>query len=94
MGTFTVAKIKLCVSNTLTHGSTCAVATGGPGGTVPPLTAACTPYLGLLKILLLEHYSMARQHTMLEKGIITFKHNSPLTFFRFFATLLAINCCT
>ena len=28
----------------------------------------------------------------MEKGIITFKHNSPLMFFRIFAKLLATNC--
>ena len=65
---------------------------GSQGGRVP-LTDACAPHLGLLKILFLEHYSVTRQHTMMEKGISTFKHNSPLTFSRFFAKLLATNCC-
>ena len=39
------------------------VATGGH----TPLTDACAPHLGLLKILFLEHYSMTTQHTMMEK---------------------------
>ena len=61
---------------------------GSQGGRAP-LTDACAPHLGLLKILFLEHYSVTRQHTMIEKGISTFKHN----FSRFFAKLLATNCC-
>ena len=52
-----------------------------------PLTDACAPHLGLLKILFLEHYSVTRQHTKMEKGISTFKHNSCLTFFRFFCEI-------
>ena len=58
------------------------------------LTDACDPHLGLLKILFLEHYSVTRQHTMMEKGIskFRFKHNSPLTFSRFFAKLMATIC--
>ena len=62
---------------------------GGPY----PLMAAFAFYFGLLKILFLEHHSTTRQQTMMEKGIITFKHNSPVMFFRFFAKLLATNCC-
>ena len=31
---------------------------------------------------------------MMVKGVITFKHNSPLKFSWFFAKLLATNCCT
>ena len=65
---------------------------GSQGGRAP-ITDACAPHLGLLKILFLEHYSVTRQHTMMEKGISTFKHNSPLTFSRFFAKLQATNCC-
>ena len=45
---------------------------------------AVPPHLGLLKILFLEHYLVTKQHTMMEKGRSTFKHNSPLTFSRFF----------
>ena len=63
------------------------------GASHAPLTDACAPRLGLLKILFLEHYLVTRQHTMMEKRISTFKHNSPLTFSRFFAKLQATNCC-
>ena len=59
----------------------------------PPNSRLC-PHFGLLKILLLKHHATTRQQTMMEKGIITFKHNSPLMFFRFFVKLLATNCCT
>ena len=62
------------------------------GGRAPPNECLC-PHLGLLKILFLGHYSVTRQHTMMEKGISMFKHNSPLTFSRLFAKLLATNCC-
>ena len=58
-----------------------------------PLTDAYAPHLGLLKKLFLEHYLVTRQHTMMEKGTSTFKHNSPLTFSRFFAKLQATNYC-
>ena len=48
------------------------------GGAMPPQMAASPLFhLGLLKILFLEHHSMTRQHTKVEKGIITFKHSSP-----------------
>ena len=57
------------------------------------LTDAYAPHLGLLKILFWEHHSMTRQHTMMEKGIIAFKHYCPLTLSRFFAKLLSTNCC-
>ena len=50
-----------------------------------PLAAACAPHFSLLKILFLEHHATTRQQTMMEKGIITFEHNSPRTFSRFFA---------
>ena len=52
----------------------------GGSGDVLPLTAACAPHFALLKILCLEHHSMPRHQTMIEKGIITFKHNFPLKF--------------
>ena len=65
---------------------------GSQGGRAP-LKDACAPHLGLLKILFFERYSVKRQHTMVEKGISTFKRNSPLTFSRFFVKLLATNCC-
>ena len=59
---------------------------GSQGGRAP-LTDTCAPHLGLLKILFLEHYLVTRQHTMMEKGISRFKHNSPLTFSRFFCEI-------
>ena len=40
---------------------------GGARGAVPPLTAACAPHFGLLKILFLEHYTTTRQQTVMEK---------------------------
>ena len=52
------------------------VATAGQGGAVPPLTAACAPlHFGLLKILFLKHHATTKQQTMIEKRIITFRHN-------------------
>ena len=59
---------------------TSAVATGGQKGRYPPNGRLC-PHFGLLKILLLKHHATTRQQTMMEKGIITFKHNYPLMFF-------------
>ena len=71
-----------------------AVATGeGDKGPYPPSGRLC-PHFGLLEIMLLEHHATTRQQTLMEKEIITFKHNSPLMFFRFFAKLVATNCCT
>ena len=46
----------------------------GPGGRAP-LTDACALPFRLLKILFLEHHSSTRQHTMMEKGIITVRPN-------------------
>ena len=43
---------------------------GSQGGRAP-LKDACALNLGLLKILFLVHYSVTRQHTMMEKGIST-----------------------
>ena len=57
-----------------------AVATGVQGGPYPPNGRLC-PHFGLLKILLLKHHATTRQLTMVEKEVITFKHNSPLNFF-------------
>ena len=74
---------------------TSAVTTGGGGqkGRYPPNGRLC-PHFGLLKLLLLKHHATTRLQTMMEKRIITLKHNYPLTFFRFFAKLLATNFCT
>ena len=63
---------------------------GGKRGPYPPNGRLC-PHVSLLKILLLKHHATTRQQTMIEKGVITFKHNYPLMFFRFFAKLLATN---
>ena len=41
----------------------------------------------------LEHHVTTRQQAKIEKGIITFKDNSRLKFFRFFAKLLSTNYC-
>ena len=49
-------------------------------GRAPLSTACAPPRFGLLKILFLEDQVAVRQQTMMEKGIITFKHNLPLTF--------------
>ena len=46
---------------------------GGAKGAIRPNRRFC-PYVGLLKILLLKHHATTRQQTMMEKGIITFKH--------------------
>ena len=50
------------------------------GGHAPPNICLGLPILVFLKILFLKHHAMTRQQTMIEKGIIAFKHNSPLTF--------------
>ena len=63
-----------------------AVTTGEPGGCAP-LKDACAPHLGLLKILFLEHYSVTRQHTMMEKGISTFKHKFSFDVFSIFCEI-------
>ena len=75
------------------HGSMAVPSIGGGRGACPPFTASCSPQFGLFKILFLEHQVTTRQQTMMEKGIITFKHNSPWTFSRFFPKLLGTNCC-
>ena len=69
-----------------------AVATEGEKRAVPPNSCFFPPF-GLLKLLYLEYQATKRQQTMKEKGIIAFTHNSPSTFSRFFAKLLATNCC-
>ena len=67
---------------------------GGGGGGVPPLTTACVPPFWFTQITVFGISRNARQQTMMEKGIITFKPDSPLTFSRFFAKLLATNKAT
>ena len=61
---------------------------GGAKGSVPFKGRLCS-HFGLLKILLLKHHVTTRQQTMMEKGIITFKHNYLSMLFRFFAKLQA-----
>ena len=51
----------------------------GSRGRAPRNGCLCL-HFGLLQILFLEHHAMTRQQTIMEKGIITFKHNSPSTF--------------
>ena len=67
--------------------STSAVAKGGGQGGVHSYTPLVS-HFGLLKILLLEqHHVTPTQQTMVEKEIITFKHDSSSMCFRFF-----VNC--
>ena len=67
---------------------------GGAKEAVPPLTTACAPPVRFTQNTFSEHHVTARQQAIIEKGIITFKHNSRLKFSPFFAKLLATNCCT
>ena len=71
---------------------TSAVAMGRKGGRFP-LTIACAPHFGALKIRLisLEHHLTTRQQAIMGKGIITFKQNSCLKFSPFFAKLHAVD---
>ena len=57
-----------------------AVATGGPGEAVPPLTTACVPPFWFIQITVFETSHNGKTTTMMVKGVITFKHNSPLKF--------------
>ena len=67
--------------------STSAVAKGGGQGGVHSYTPLVS-HFGLLKILLLEqHHVTTTQQTMVEKEIITFKHDSSSMCFRLF-----VNC--
>ena len=53
----------------------------------------CTPLFWFIQNTFTEHYAR-RQQAIMEKGIMTFKHNSRLKFSHFFAKLPATNCCT
>ena len=53
------------------------VAKGKQGGPCPPNGCVCPPSLVYSKKLFLEHHAMTRRQTMMEKGVIRFKHNSP-----------------
>ena len=64
----------------------------GARGAVPPLTTACAPPpFRFTQNMFLERQLTIRQQAVMEKGIITFKHNSRLKFSPFFAKLLATN---
>ena len=84
--------LNLKIKNKMNGSNQCRRYGGGKGGHTPqqPLV----PPFWLTKNTAFEHHATTRQQTMMENGIITFKHNYPLMFFRFFATLLATNCCT
>ena len=73
-------------------GKISAVATGGQA--VPPLTTASAPPFRFTLNTFLEHHVTIKQQAIKEKEIITFKNNSRLKFFPFFAKLVANNCCT
>ena len=69
------------------------VATVGPGASYP-LTTTYASQFWLIHNAFLEHHVTTRQHAIMKKGIIIFKHNSSLKFSRLLAKLLATNCCT
>ena len=58
---------------------------GGASSAVSPLTTTCAPPFRFTQNAFLEHHVTTRQQTMMEKGIITFKHDSRLKFSRLFA---------
>ena len=66
---------------------------GGQGGRAPPNDSLGRPFW-FTQNTILEHHKTTRQQALMEKGIKTFKDNSRLKFFRFFAKLLATNCST
>ena len=58
-----------------------AVSTEGEGTVPLPLTTAYAPSFWFTQNKFLEYHVTTRQETIMEKGIITFKHNFRLTFF-------------
>ena len=66
---------------------------GSEGPSPPPNDCLCSQFW-LTQNTFLKHHVPTRQQAIIEKEIITFKHNSRLKFSRFFAKLLATNCCT
>ena len=66
---------------------------GRARGGMPPRRLLVPPPFRFTQITVLEHHSITREHRMMDKGIITFKQNSPLKFSRYFPKLLATNCC-
>ena len=67
---------------------------GGPGGHVSPNECLGPPFWFTQNTVFGTSSNDKTTDNDGKKGIITFKHYSPLTFSRFFAKLLAINCCT
>ena len=66
---------------------------GGLGGPCPPNDCLCPP-ISVDSKSFLEHHVPTTQQTTIEKEMITFRDNSRMKFSRFFAKLLATNCCT
>ena len=66
---------------------------GGQGDRAPPNDCLCSP-ISVYSVYLLKHHVTTRQQIIMEQRIITLKDNSRIKFFRFFAKLLATNCCT
>ena len=87
-----VVKTALCKRLFLSRVNS-AVVTGGPGGRAP-LTTACASPFRFTQNTFLKHHVTTRQQIIMEQRIITLKDNSRLKFSRFFAKLLATNCCT
>ena len=56
-----------------------AVATGAQGGCAP-LTTACAPPFWFTQITIFGTSRNCKTTTMMAKGVIMFKHNSPLKF--------------
>ena len=69
------------------------VATVGPRVPSSPNDCLCPPFC-FIQNAFLEQRVTTRQHAIMEKGIIIFKHDSRLKFSRLFAKLLATNCFT
>ena len=65
----------------------------GARGAVPPLTTASAPPFRFTQNTFLKHHVTTTQQIIMEQRIITLKDNSRLKFSRFFAKLLATNCC-
>ena len=66
---------------------------GEARGGVPPNDCLCPPFW-FIQNAFLEHRVTTRQQAIMEKGIIIFKHDSRLKFFRLFAKLRATSCFT
>ena len=64
---------------------------GGQGGRAP-LTTACAPPFWCTQITVFGTPRNCKTTTMMVKGVIMFKHDSPLKFSSFVTKLLATNC--